>query len=1570
MNKPGLLLVCGLFIMATDTRAQLVDTQTPTNALPVSGSTNWTLVFSDEFNTNVLDTTKWGIDVSATSRGARQERGISNWFWKAENVSLDGSNLVLAVTKPDASTMYCGSISSDGLYEPKFGYMEARVQVADITKDTHTAFWMQGHNMTNPSWPADGTAHDGAEIDIFETPYFSDTATTTVHIDGYGSNHKATGGSFSAPGIHSGFHVFGFEWNAISMKVYYDGVLKWTFSGDYVVHTNEWLWLSNGASFYDIGTFTNEPLGFLTDAKFDYVRVWQASENYAPVFTSDPIGKPAATVGEVYSDTLSTTAKDGELDTLTFSRLSGPAWLSVASDGTLTGTPMGADVGTNSWQVQVTDGNGGTNSAELEIGVKNPWDPVVLVGGSILNGNFNAGTNGTDLSYSSTPEWYNLDGNQGAVATKTDETYDGTQNAVVQSGRLPGIDTGHTIEEGESFDISYVWKDSWNWVDNSDQINVSLFVTDDNTITGTRTDLVTHDSGISTINETYESIDVDRIYTTVAGDAGKTLFFAIETTSAGFARIDNVELLVRPAYIKPDMQVFQGGVLVAVGDTASLGTVLTGETAHVSFAVTNLASASTNLYLTSSPAVVFSDNDQTSYNGFTIATNISGTATNLTAGEMEPFVVQFSTNVAGVYAATLSIANSDIAMNPYTFTLSASVTDDADAPTWSDEFDGTGAPDPSKWWLEEGYKRNNEDQYYMTSGNAWQTNGALVIEARREPMGGYEYTSASLRSQGLYSWQYGRAQIRAKLPCLAGMWPAIWMVGDVGEWPSNGECDIMEWYSNKTLSNCARGTTTRWTAAWDSANMTMTTAEAVDPGWRTNWHVWTIQWDQENVRLYCDNKLMNTTTQSWLTNPTTDWGPLKPFMQPHSLWLNLAIGGNAGGDPSGTSFPQHYYVDYWRVWEGATNNVAPTDISISSNTVSEGLAAGSVVGYLSAMDPDPAEVIRYSLVAGTGDDDNSLFSIPEFVSDNTTTGLLKTAAILDYDEGASRSIRVRATDIEGATYEKILTIHVSGDPRIDVTTHALSIAEGSTNMFGVKLRTLPANTVTVNVSRVSGDADLSVQSGAELIFTPTNGTNWQQVVLAAAEDGDVTNGIATFLAQDLAGRYVSVSVEASEIDNDKLTPTVDTWPTASSIMDGQALSNSVLSGGSASVTGDFSFDHPEVIPPLGVYTAAVSFIPDDTETYASVSGSVDVTVSAEVPSVPTELSAVPSKGQVDLSWVASSNTTSYNVKRSTTQGGGYATIGTPAVTNYSDISVANGETYYYVVSAVGPGGESAHSSEVNVTLMHAVPFAEDFETLNTVDLNGQNGWVSSNAVVQTNRAIETQGGRITSATGYAEQWVWPVETNVWTDFMIQPVFYASEPQNVDTSMTAVLYFNTNGNPVVFNGTNTEVVTEIAVTNGAWVRITINTDYVLKDWDLYVDDTLAATNLGFYNTSVTHYAGLYLSGGSNEMAFDEVSMGTVSPFGVQYSFTVGSLYGTPIPSGTNWYASGSTVHYAITDSPVVITNDTKYDVMGWVRAGSEPTTGTTTNDSFTITTDTTLTWQWSTNYWVELNTAGE
>ncbi len=91
--------------------------------------------------------------------------------------------------------------------------------------------------------------------------------------------------------------------------------------------------------------------------------------NDAPVFTADPINKPDADEGVAYSDTINGSATDADSDPLTYAKVSGPAWLTVAANGALSGTPEAGDVGSNSWTVQVDDGNGGTDQATLEITV-------------------------------------------------------------------------------------------------------------------------------------------------------------------------------------------------------------------------------------------------------------------------------------------------------------------------------------------------------------------------------------------------------------------------------------------------------------------------------------------------------------------------------------------------------------------------------------------------------------------------------------------------------------------------------------------------------------------------------------------------------------------------------------------------------------------------------------------------------------------------------------------------------------------------------------------------------------------------------------------------------------------------------------------------------------------------------------------------------------------------------------------------------------------------------------------------------------------------------------------------
>ena len=121
---------------------------------------------------------------------------------------------------------------------------------------------------------------------------------------------------------------------------------------------------------------------------------------------------------------------------------------------------------------------------------------------------------------------------------------------------------------------------------------------------------------------------------------------------------------------------------------------------------------------------------------------------------------------------------------------------------WSDEFDTNGSPSSDNWTYDIGNGEygwgNNEEQYY-TRTNATVTEGVLQINAKRELYRGSNYTSSRLKTQGRFSFTYGRVEVRAKLPEGGGTWPAIWMLGEnitsVG-WPECGEIDIMEHKGN------------------------------------------------------------------------------------------------------------------------------------------------------------------------------------------------------------------------------------------------------------------------------------------------------------------------------------------------------------------------------------------------------------------------------------------------------------------------------------------------------------------------------------------------------------------------------------------------------------------------------------------------------------------------------------------------------------------------------------------------------------------------------------------------------
>ncbi|CAM3642444.1 GH16 domain-containing protein [Mucilaginibacter galii] len=245
---------------------------------------------------------------------------------------------------------------------------------------------------------------------------------------------------------------------------------------------------------------------------------------------------------------------------------------------------------------------------------------------------------------------------------------------------------------------------------------------------------------------------------------------------------------------------------------------------------------------------------------------------------------------------------------------------------WSDEFDKDGIPNAANWKFETGFVRNHEEQWYSTK-NAYCKGGKLFIVAKTDTTANplYDpastdwkksraklgYTSASINTNGMHQWQYGRFEMRARFDTDAGLWPAFWTLGTKGEWPSCGEIDIMEYYRGKLLANIACGTSARYKAKWFSNSKPLEELGGKD--WSSKFHVWRMDWDEQTISLYVDDQLLNSVKLSELDNSVKD--PANPFKQPHYILLDLAIGGDNGGNPKNTQFPKTFEIDYVRVYQ-------------------------------------------------------------------------------------------------------------------------------------------------------------------------------------------------------------------------------------------------------------------------------------------------------------------------------------------------------------------------------------------------------------------------------------------------------------------------------------------------------------------------------------------------------------------------------------------------------------------------------------------------------------------------------
>ena len=233
-----------------------------------------------------------------------------------------------------------------------------------------------------------------------------------------------------------------------------------------------------------------------------------------------------------------------------------------------------------------------------------------------------------------------------------------------------------------------------------------------------------------------------------------------------------------------------------------------------------------------------------------------------------------------------------------------------------DEFNGN-ALDLDRWRYDIGRNKqgwfNHERQYYSAGQNSRVRNGKLTIEARHEDSrrypdsGGQNYTSAKIVSKR--AWTYGFYEIRAKLPCSRGTWPAIWMLRqDLKKWPDGGEIDIMEQVGAEPNLIYS----TLHSKAYNHTIGTQRSAQRLVPTSCASFHVYQLDWRPDAITIGVDGRgILRHRRQPG--DGQAEW----PFDQPFDLILNLAIGGDWASQKGidDASFPQRMQVDYVRIWQ-------------------------------------------------------------------------------------------------------------------------------------------------------------------------------------------------------------------------------------------------------------------------------------------------------------------------------------------------------------------------------------------------------------------------------------------------------------------------------------------------------------------------------------------------------------------------------------------------------------------------------------------------------------------------------
>ena len=265
---------------------------------------------------------------------------------------------------------------------------------------------------------------------------------------------------------------------------------------------------------------------------------------------------------------------------------------------------------------------------------------------------------------------------------------------------------------------------------------------------------------------------------------------------------------------------------------------------------------------------------------------------------------------------------------------------------WSDEFDGSGEMDLTKWNYEPhepGWTNNELQEYTTSTDNVFLRDGNLVLKAlKTEKDGITHYTSGKVTGQNKTDFKYGKVVVSAKVPEGQGLWPAIWMMPKdesyYGQWPKCGEIDIMESLGHDTTVSYS---TIHYGEPHGEQQGTIT--KEGDERFSAKFHEYSVEWEPGEMRFYTDGELVLTCNDWFTAVEGEDDKPYPaPFDQPFFVQMNLAVGGNWPGNPDETTNFDNaeFLIDYVRVYQ---KDAYDTNVTKPPMTFRDPLADGNYI---------------------------------------------------------------------------------------------------------------------------------------------------------------------------------------------------------------------------------------------------------------------------------------------------------------------------------------------------------------------------------------------------------------------------------------------------------------------------------------------------------------------------------------------------------------------------------------------------------------------------------------------------